>query len=187
MRITGGTARGRILRAPRGSEIRPTSDKVRAAIYNVIAARYDLAGQAVLDLFAGTGALGIEALSRGAERVVFVDASPIACRWIRVNLEETEYASRSEVRQARLPHALEGLRSVKPFAGALLDPPYDRGLGEQALGALAAGTLLSMEAWIVVEHRHGEKLPERSGRFVREALRRYGDTEVSLYVGGTFT
>lgn len=185
MRITGGTARGRTLRAPRGGQIRPTSDKVRAAIYNVLAARYELAGQRVLDLFAGSGALGLEALSRGADWVMFLDASASACRLIRSNLDQIGFSERAEVRQATLPGDLDRCPGpTQRFAGALIDPPYGRGLGERALRSLAASELLAPEAWIVVEDRRGQEIPVQCGRFVREALRRYGDTEISLYVGG---
>ena len=117
--------------------------------------------------------------------MTFLDASAKACRLIRANLELTCFDGRADVLQAFLPADLD--RSLAPserFDGALVDPPYDRGLGVQVLAALAAGDRLTTEAWIIVEHRRGDDLPAECGRFVREALRRYGDTEISLYVGG---
>ena len=181
MRITGGTARGRGLRGPRDARIRPTSDKVRGAIFNVLAARHGVEGLRILDLFAGTGALGLEALSRGAAHVTFVDASQDACRLIRENLERAGFAERAEVVRGKVVESLERLGGV--YGGALVDPPYRVGLGEATLRALAAGDRLAPQAWIVIEHAHGDDMPEQAGRFARSLLRRYGDTALSVYVG----
>jgi 16S rRNA (guanine966-N2)-methyltransferase len=181
MRITGGTARGRGLRGPRDARIRPTSDKVRGAIFNVLAARHGVEGRRILDLFAGTGALGLEALSRGAEHVTFIDTSPLACRLIRENLARAGFASRGEVIRGSLPDALTRVVVDAPYHGALVDPPYRLGLGERTLRVLATGKALSGEAWIVVEHAHGEAMPDRVDRFSRSTERRYGDTALSIY------
>src|SRR5882757_9009382 len=103
MRITGGAARGRFLRAPRGSRVRPTADKVRAAIFNILGSRTDIADRRWLDLFCGTGAVGLEALSRGAAFVVLVDGSRESCRIARENVARSGYAERAEVRHLPLP------------------------------------------------------------------------------------
>ena len=183
MRITGGSARGRTLRAPRGSAIRPTSDKVRAAIFNSIEARFGVAGRRVADLFCGTGALGIEALSRGAAHVTFVDASVEARRLTEANVAAVRAGGTSAVLAARLPAGLERLRGAEPFGGVLVDPPYDLEIGGAMLRALEARAVLAPDAWIVIEHRSGEELPERVGAYRRALLRRHGDTEISIYRG----
>ncbi|MGH7803226.1 MAG: 16S rRNA (guanine(966)-N(2))-methyltransferase RsmD [Candidatus Binatia bacterium] len=182
MRITGGTARGRGLRGPRDARIRPTSDKVRGAIFNVLAARHDIEGLRILDLFAGTGALGLEALSRGAAHVTFVDASQGACRLIRENLERAGFADRADVVRGKVVESLGHLRTGA-YDGALVDPPYRLGLGQATLRALAEGDRLAPAAWIVLEHAHGEDMPETEGRFTRSLARRYGDTALSVYTG----
>ena len=115
MRITGGAARGRPLRAPRGLRVRPTADKVRAAIFNILATRIDIAQSRWLDLFAGSGALGLEALSRGAAHVMFVDESRESCRFVRENVERSGFAQRVEVRRVALPGGLRRLHIEEPF------------------------------------------------------------------------
>jgi 16S rRNA (guanine966-N2)-methyltransferase len=184
MRITGGTARGRTIRAPRGRAIRPTSDKVRAAIFNSIEARYGVEGRRVADLFCGTGALGIEALSRGAAHVTFVDESLEARRLTEANLASIRPGGTSAVVGARLPAGVERLRGSAPFGGVLVDPPYDLEIGGTMLAALESAGLLEPDAWIVIEHRRGLGLPEAVGGYRRELLRRHGDTEISIYCGG---
>lgn len=184
MRITGGSARGRTIRAPRGRAIRPTSDKVRAAIFNSLEARYGVEHRRVADLFCGTGALGIEALSRGAAHVTFVDSSAEARRLTGENAASVGMSGECSIVGARLPAEIERLRAEGPFGGVLVDPPYDLEIGETILHALDAAGLLEPDAWIVVEHRSGEQLPESVGAFRRELLRRHGDTELSIYRGG---
>jgi len=182
MRITGGAARGRVLRAPRGSKIRPTADKVRAAIFNILGSRIDIAGGFWLDLFAGTGALGLDALSRGATRVTFIDDSREACRLVRDNLERSGFADRAEVRKLPLPGGLRRfeLRNER-FDGAFVDPPYRCGLSQRTLQALGEGGLLTPGAWVVVEHGADERFAERYGALRLENSRCYGSTGVSLY------
>jgi 16S rRNA (guanine966-N2)-methyltransferase len=181
MRITGGAARGRSLRVPRGSKIRPTADKVRAAIFNILANRVDLAGQTWLDLFAGSGALGLEALSRGAAGVVFVDQSVESCRFVRQNVERSGFAGCAEVRRLTLPDGLARLER-KGFAGAFVDPPYSRGLADGTLRALSEIGLVAGGAWVVVEHATRDRLAERYGALRLVDARRYGSTGLSLYV-----
>jgi 16S rRNA (guanine(966)-N(2))-methyltransferase RsmD len=182
MRITGGAARGRALRAPRGSKVRPTADKVRAAIFNILASRGSIAGGCWLDLFAGTGALGLEALSRGATRVTFIDDSRESCRVVRENLERSGFADQAEVHKLPLPGGLRrfGLRNER-FDGAFVDPPYRRGLSQRTLQALAESALLMPGAWVVVEHAADEALADRYGALRLDNSRHYGSTGVSLY------
>jgi 16S rRNA (guanine966-N2)-methyltransferase len=181
MRITGGAARGRPLRAPRGLRVRPTADKVRAAIFNILATRIDIAQSRWLDLFAGSGALGLEALSRGAAHVMFVDASRESCRFVRENVERSGFAQRVEVRCVALPGGLRRLHIEEPFDGAFVDPPYARGLAARTLADLGTSSLLSSAAWVVAEHGAREPLAERYGALSRRDARRYGSTGISLY------
>jgi 16S rRNA (guanine966-N2)-methyltransferase len=182
MRITGGEARGRLLRAPRNRKVRPTADKVRGAIFNILEARYEIAETRLLDLFAGSGALGLDALSRGAAWVLFIDESRESCAAVRENLERSGFASRAEVRRLSLPGGLRRLDVSLSFGGALLDPPYRRGLADASLRELGASSLLAKGAWVVAEHAKEDVLLDRYGSLLRRDSRRYGSTAVSLYV-----
>jgi 16S rRNA (guanine966-N2)-methyltransferase len=161
--------------------VRPTADKVRAAIFNILSTRIELAGQRWLDLFAGSGALGLEALSRGAVHVTFVDASRESCRFVRENVARSGFAERVEIRRVSLPGGLRRLVADAPFDGAFVDPPYTRGLAATTLGELGASGLLSPGAWVVAEHGAREPIAERYGALARRDSRRYGSTGISLY------
>ncbi len=171
LRIHGGEARGRVLHAPRG--IRPTSGQVVEAIFNILGDRVD--GVSVLDLFAGSGALGLEALSRGASDATFVDVAEASTAAIRRNLAELGYEERGRIVKADAARWTVG-REVSGLV--LMDPPYsDRALDAvlRNLDAAAVpGTI------VVVEHEHGRTLPEL-GRMRRERERRYGDTALSIF------
>lgn len=183
MRITGGADRGRSLRAPRGLRVRPTADKVRGAVFNILSARTDINGQRWLDLFAGSGALGLEALSRGAGKVTFVDSSWESCRCTMQNLERVGLAERAEVRRLTLPRGVRRLaRELTRFEGAFVDPPYRRSLAAATLAELGDSGLLEQDAWVIAEHAAEESLAERYGALIRTDLRRYGSTAISLYV-----
>ncbi len=179
MRITGGVARGRPVRAPKGDHVRPTADKVRGAIFNILATRIEIENGRWMDLFAGSGAVGLEALSRGAQSVIFVDESPSSCRMVRENVERTGFADRSEIRRLRLPAALTGLEGR--FRGAFVDPPYRRGLCAGTLAVLGARPLIEAGGIVVAEHAADDDLEERYGRLVRIDARRYGSTALTLY------
>lgn len=162
--------------------MRPTADKVRGAIFNILATRIDIQGQRWLDLFAGSGAVGLEALSRGAAFVLFIDESRDSCRVVRENLERSGFASRGEVRRLALPDGLQSIeRSSQRFQGAFVDPPYRCGLCPSTLHSLGEGALLLPEALVVVEHGADERLADRYGRLHRTDTRRYGSTAISLY------
>lgn len=174
LRVAGGEVGGRRLDAPRG--IRPTQGLVREAIFNVVGPL--LGGAVVVDLFAGSGALGIEALSRGAERATFVDQDEASVRVIRRNLAELGLAGRG---RALRSDAVRWLRvnpeEVRAATLVLLDPPYNDAILEHALGLL--DVLAADGATVVVEHAHRHRLPELDRlRPVRE--RRYGDTAVTV-------
>ena len=182
MRITGGAARGRSLRAPRGSRVRPTADKVRAAIFNILQSRTEIENRSWLDLFCGTGAVGLEALSRGAARVVLVDGSRESCRVARENLARSGFGDRADVRRLPLPEGIRPLeRSGLRFDGVFVDPPYRQGLAQATLEWLGQSEMLNDGALVVVEYAADEDLAERYGRLRRSNARRYGGTGLALY------
>ena len=176
MRVIAGSAKGKSLQAPAGWETtRPTADKVKEAIFGSI--QFELEGSRVLDLFAGSGALGIEALSRGAAQAVLVDASREAVRAIQANLAYTGLAERAEVLPMDYARALARLHA--PFDFIFLDPPYRSDLYAAAIAGIHARGLLAAEGLIIVEHDgqfslEGEKVLKQ---------KRYGKTFVS-YIGG---
>jgi 16S rRNA (guanine(966)-N(2))-methyltransferase RsmD len=175
MRIVAGSARGRTLLAPRGTGTRPTSDKVRGAVFNVLGQFFD--GGAVLDLFAGSGAMALEALSRGFERAVCVESDRRAADVIRRNAEACGFAARVEIHREPVDAALERLPRGA-FALAFLDPPY--ALGPEAALALLA-PVLAPGALAVAEHDAGRAPLERYGALALTERREYGDTGVSIY------
>jgi len=180
MRITGGEAKGRNLAALKGLDIRPSSDRVREAIFNLVG--QGVRGK-VLDLFAGTGALGIEALSRGANEAVFVDVSDQALRIIKKNLMLCGYEERGKVYKRDLSRGLP-LRSPwveKKFDLVFLDPPYGKGLIPPVLKALVERCILASPAVLVAEARKEEVLPFSWRDLQVVDIRTYGETKIQLY------
>ena len=180
MRITGGTARGLRLFVPRRSQLRPTSDRVRGAIFQLVGQEVD--ESRVLDLYAGSGALGIEALSRGATAVDFVEQDPRLCQVIQRNLESTGFAKFGRVHKAHVEQALLFLEG--PYGLVLLDPPYGPAMALQVYDIMAGGSLqgvLDKAALVVLEHASREMPAEEVGLLVRTDSKRYGDTAVSIY------
>ena len=179
MRIIAGSLKGRRL-APVKGPIRPTGAKVREAIFNILGEAVKEAR--VLDLFAGTGALGIEALSRGAQAVVFVEDHPESLKVLRRNLESLDLRDRARVLPVAVHQALKKLAvQGADFDLAFLDPPYGGEKAAAALQALAAAEIMAPEAWVVAEHSRRDTLPEAAGVLTRRELRRYGDTQVAFY------
>jgi 16S rRNA (guanine966-N2)-methyltransferase len=155
MRVITGTARGTKLVAPRGEATRPTTDRIKETLFNIIAPRL-ADGSLVLDLFAGSGALGIEALSRGAGYAVFVDNSPEARSCIERNLRQTKLQSRAAVLKGDLGSGLPYLNGIaaikdKCFDIIFIDPPYGLGYEEKALAALAEQKYVGLDTLIVLE------------------------------------
>ncbi len=178
MRIVGGTFRGRALATPDSSSIRPTSDRVREAMFNMLthgAAAIKLDGVHVLDLFAGTGALGVEAMSRGAAQCLFVDDVAEARGLIRDNVEAFGLTGVTKVFR-RDATALGDAGKYGPFHLVLLDPPYGRGLGERALASALAGGWLAPDATIVLEERRDVVITLPSGLTLLDQ-RTWGDTQ----------
>lgn len=184
MRIISGSARGRRLFAPGKTAIRPTSDRVREALFNIIGPPSQ--DMAVLDLYAGTGALGIEALSRGAGSALFVDKHPQAVSLIEKNISLCGFSEKSRVIMRDLVKGLSFLSALKPAAGFALifvDPPYGKGFAHCILTEIAGHNLVAAGGLIIVEDKAGTDFPERIGALTMADQRRYGDTGLWLYRG----
>jgi 16S rRNA (guanine966-N2)-methyltransferase len=183
MRIAGGALGGRTLHAPDDARVRPTSDKARQAIFNILAhgaAALDLEGAAVIDLFAGTGALGLEAVSRGAAFCLFVDDSAESRALIRRNVEEFGLTGASKIwRRDATSLGPLAAGSGGPFALAFLDPPYRKGLIAPALASLRDGGWLAPGAIAVTEAAADDETTSPDG-FTTLDSRLYGETRVSF-------
>ncbi|HIR85475.1 MAG TPA: 16S rRNA (guanine(966)-N(2))-methyltransferase RsmD [Candidatus Galloscillospira excrementavium] len=177
MRVITGTARGRRLKELPGRETRPTTDKVKESIFNII--QFDIEGRNTLDLFAGTGQLGIEALSRGAARCTFVDARREAAALVRENLAHCGLADRARVVQGDALAFLTGCR--EKFGLVFLDPPYASGLLEQSLELLAEIDIVAGNGIIVCESGAEASLPELSDPYEKGREYRYGKIKLTLY------
>ena len=183
MRITAGRFKGRTLAAPKDASVRPTSDKVRQAIFNILEHRdfgfpFHLVGARVVDLFAGTGAMGIEALSRGARYCLFVDDAATSRALIRENVEALGLTGASKIWR-RDAADLGPLDTLSPFDLAFLDPPYRKGLIAPALAGLREGGWLNSPALVVAEMAEEENLPSTDG-YESVDDRVYGDTRVAM-------
>jgi len=184
MRVTAGTLRGRRLSAGRGRRIRPTSGLVREAIFNLLQDK--IRGAEVLDLFAGAGALGIEALSRGARLAVFVDSSKTAMQTIERNLERLGLSGSGRVFCCDARKAMRTLsQNGERFRVVFMDPPYGKGLAQESLQAIAQESILSPGAIVVVEHGRREQIEDPSGILLLRTSKRYGDTQVSVFTAVT--
>jgi 16S rRNA (guanine966-N2)-methyltransferase len=186
MRIIAGRLRSRVLQAPPGLSTRPTSDRLRETLFNVLAPRID--GAVFLDLYAGSGAVGIEAISRGAARVAFVERDPDAVRILRSNLERLGITDGFRIHSGSVkvflrPSAGGAPRPVQ-YELVFLDPPYDAAEDYAATLGLLGGTgaaHLAAGALIVAEHRRKQPLEEQYGRLRRTRLLEQGDAALSFY------
>ena len=170
MRVITGSARGRRLKELEGMETRPTTDRVKEGLFSAL--QFEIEGRKVLDLFAGTGQLGIECLSRGAAWAVFVDRRPDAVKLVRENLRITQLQDRARVVQG---DSLEFLRSLRErFDIVLLDPPYAAGLLEPAVEHLTAFDILAPHGIIVAEHPADRQLPAPEPPYRVDRTYRYG-------------
>lgn len=179
MRIIAGAFRGRALapvgKGDAGAHLRPTTDRVRESLFNVLNHQIDFDGLRVLDLFAGTGALGLEALSRGAAHVTFVDDGRVAQGLIRRNIELTRSAGQTDL--IRRDATRLGDNPGASYDLIFLDPPYGKSLGQKAIAAALAGNWLAEEALLVWEEN--TPIPAPAG-FTLQDTRKYGDTHISL-------
>jgi 16S rRNA (guanine(966)-N(2))-methyltransferase RsmD len=181
IRVIAGRAKGRKLVAPEGLETRPTGARVRQTLFDILAPR--IAGARFLDLCAGAGAVGFEALSRGASRVVLVDSSPAAVRALKANAEALRSAGgdvailRQDARRAIASLADEG----RSFELVFLDPPYQGGLYEEVLAGLGESPLLAEHGLVVAQHFKKHALPETIAGLSRSRAVRVGDHQLSFY------
>jgi 16S rRNA (guanine(966)-N(2))-methyltransferase RsmD len=191
VRIIAGTFRSRALEAPAGLATRPTSDRLRETLFNVLAPRIrsNPGGVAFLDLYAGSGAVGIEAVSRGAAQVTFVERAPAALKVLRANLDRLGLTVGFRIHAGSVGSFLRRPRSGAPgFDVVFLDPPYNAAEEYAAalglLGGASAG-LLASGAVVIAEHRRKEKLEARYGLLERTRLLEQGDAALSFYAAGT--
>jgi 16S rRNA (guanine966-N2)-methyltransferase len=190
MRIVAGRNRGVRLRAPSGRGVRPTSDKVREAMFQIAESRYGIEwdGASFLDLFAGAGTLGLEAVSRGASRAVFIESSARHVRTIADNINTCGVEGQGRVFRAAIPiktGVMEKVMGYAPFRMIAADPPYSKGLGVKALEQAADYALLADGGVLVIEEFYREVLPETcKGEKATLALcdtRKYGQTVLWFY------
>jgi 16S rRNA (guanine966-N2)-methyltransferase len=177
MRVVGGRLKGRSLAAPSSRDIRPTADRLRESLFNILVHAFDdpIAGARVLDLFAGTGALGVEAISRGAKFALFVDNGAEARALLRNNIEALGLGGVTKVYRRDATH-LGPAHPLEPFSLGFLDPPYAKGLAEKALVSLRDGGWLTPGALLVVEEAKAADF-KAPGGFAELERRVYDDTE----------
>ena len=177
MRVITGKARGVALKTPEGLHTRPTADRVKEALFSII--QFDIPGARVLDLFGGTGQLGIEALSRGAKRAVFVDEREDACRLIRENLRRTRLESDAQVVRSDYLSYLSRCRET--FDLIFLDPPYAEVFLENSLNKITEIDILQSGGIIVADRPLGKELPWELSGFTRSKDYKYGKNLLTLY------
>lgn len=175
MRVITGTVRGRKLVAPEGTNTRPTTDMVKESIFSII--QFDVPGAQVLDLFSGSGQMGIEALSRGASSAVFVDSAKAAINAIRQNLDNLELTDKTRVYPMEAKTYL--MSAAEKFDIALIDPPYNMGMAAQVLPNVAKR--MRERGIIVCETQQGDPMPEETGGFTLQKSYRYGKVIVHVY------
>jgi 16S rRNA (guanine966-N2)-methyltransferase len=179
MRIISGTSKGRKLVTPRSHSVRPTSDRVKESIFNIL--RGEIEGNRVLDLFAGTGNLGIEALSRGAEKAIFVEKRRQATRLIQKNLAQFGLKDRSEILSKDANRAIGILKQRgESFDLILMDPPYEKGLIQKTLRKLNSHPVYCGNSTLVIEHHRREPLPLIIEGWDLIRQQRIGDTLISF-------
>ena len=185
MRIVAGKYRSRILKSLKGNALRPTSDRLRETLFNVLGT--NVSGSRFLDVFAGTGAVGIEAISRGATQVVFIENHAAAATLIRRNLDSLEIQNGAQI---LLFDALRGLEKIAarhkptdaPFDFVFVDPPYaEKEQYDRVLGFLGAALFLSEGSLVIAEHRRTHELPQRVGRLMQTRILRQGDAALSFF------
>jgi 16S rRNA (guanine966-N2)-methyltransferase len=179
MRIITGRSKGRRLVTPKGLSLRPTSDRVKESIFNILGK--EVVGKIILDLFAGTGNLGIEALSRGAERALFVERGRKALRLIQKNLIQCGLEGRSEIFSKDVIRAIGILKERGDlFDLILMDPPYEKGLIQKTLMKLQSHRIYHEDSILIIQHDRREPLPETVERWILIRQRRIGDTMISF-------
>ncbi|MDP9381622.1 MAG: 16S rRNA (guanine(966)-N(2))-methyltransferase RsmD [Chloroflexota bacterium] len=184
MRVTGGELRGHTLKSPTGRQTRPMSDRLKLALFSMLAAQDQPRGR-VLDLYAGTGALGIEALSRGAERSDFVEQNAGMCGVIRDNLAHTKLTGRGAVHRQSVSSYIAH-PPVEPYDLIIMDPPYPDPDISATVQAVGESGLLAPDGLLVLGHSSRREFEERLGPLVLDRKRCHGDSCISFYVPGRF-
>ena len=174
MRVITGIARGRRLKTPEGMDIRPTTDNVKESVFNIL--QFDIEGRRVLDLFAGTGQLGIECLSRGAKEAVFIDQNRDAVKIVREKLKACGFSA-----PVLQQDALSYLNTCGSFDLIFVDPPYDAGLYKPVLEKINSIDILSEGGIILCESRRETNMPEMQAPYYKRKEYRYGKVKLSLY------
>ena len=176
MRVVSGTARGRRLKEPAGMDVRPTTDKVKESVFNII--QFDIEGRRVLDLFSGTGQMGIEALSRGASGAVFVDSSASSVRLTKENLRITGLDRSAEVVRS---DSIQYLKSCGRFDIIFIDPPYDTDLLDRALDAIFQFDILKDNGIIICESKADKRLPQAAPPYRSKKEYGYGKIKITVF------
>ncbi len=177
MRIIAGTMKGRKLIAPPGLDVRPTSDKVKGALYNILSDRITMAS--FLDLYAGSGSVGIEALSRGAGHVVFVDQNRKHLRTLQKNIPKNSFEGHYQIIAKSASDFIR--RTKQSFDFIFIDPPYTSDEVEKILPRLKQGDIIAEDGEVIIEHHHKKSLPEKIGIFLLIKKYKYGETLLSFY------
>jgi len=180
LRVIAGTAKGKVLKTPDGMFTRPTADRVKEALFSII--QFDLPGAKVLDLFAGTGQLGIEALSRGASEAYFVDEREDACRLVRENLKRTNMDSIGHVVRSDYLSFLK--KCTNKFDIIILDPPYAEVFLENSINMITEIDILQTNGIIIAERPVGKEIPGGFSGYIRSKDYKYGNTLLTLYRKG---
>ena len=179
MRIITGKARGLKLTTPKNMDVRPTSDRVKESLFNIIGMK--IAGTRVLDLFAGTGNLGLEAWSRGAEEVVFVDESQTSLQLVRSNIAKARAEKETRVLKGNAVRMISDLAAKgEKFEFIFCDPPYNKGLPAQIIGQLAKYEIVAPGGYLIVEHSQHEILSDLPIKFEIIRSEKYGETLISF-------
>jgi 16S rRNA (guanine(966)-N(2))-methyltransferase RsmD len=180
MHVIAGSARGRRLLAPKGASLRPTTGRVKEALFSILLA--ELPGARFLDLFAGTGAVGIEALSRGASHVTFVESDAASCRLLRQNVTRCGFEGAAGIHQTLVESYLKAPAPSAPPADLVFaDPPYGAVLPLAVLSSLEASGILAPHTTVIIEHASNVSAPAQVGRLMRRREYRYGDTSLTRY------
>ena len=177
MRVIAGEKKGRKLNSPKGDLIRPTPDKVKGAIFNIVSAQIEDA--VVLDLFAGSGALGIEALSRGAGKVIYGDFDKSSISLVKKNLEHVDYTDKAQLIFGDFKEVLNEIKDKIDVV--LLDPPYYKGFYDEVLESLGDSTILNPDAIIIVERDTWNGIPDEVGKLHKSDTRKYGKTSIDIF------
>lgn len=180
MRVIAGLQKGRRLVGPKGVGLRPTGDRVKEALFSILGARVE--GARFLDLYAGTGAIGIEALSRGARWVTFVESNPTALRVLRVNLDRCGLGRSADVQACRTGVFLRRMEASNvPYDIVFADPPYHTGAGATLLPSLDQAAIITSESTVILERFTKLPLPSQVGRLTLVREYGYGDTTLSVF------